>query len=84
MKLNTLQIRELQDELNAWRTKDAVIDAIVEDTRVEIEDRLKDIVFGWMKEHEDFKDKDDVELTELAEAIVEQHIGWMPQIDYID
>jgi len=84
MKLNTLQIRELQDNLNAWRTKEAIIDAIVEDTVLEIEDRLKDIVFEWLKEYEDFKDKDDVELTELAEAIVEQHIGWIPQVEYID
>ena len=84
MKLNTLQIKELQDELNAWRTKDAVIDAIVWETAQEIADRLKDIVFGWMKAQDDFKDKSDEELTEMAEYITDKHIGWMPQIDYID
>jgi len=82
MDLNKEQALSLNKVLKNYETSEAVEECMGDYGKAEASDRLKDIVFDWMKEHKDFKDKDEIELTEMAEALTDEHVGWTADVSY--
>ena len=82
MDLNKEQALSLNKVLKHYETSEAVQECMGDVGEAEAEDRLKDIVYEWLKGHDDFKNKNRAELTEIAEAITDEHIGWTACVSY--